>query len=120
MRSLILTVGICILLTTSLVGNVGGVGMYVPGKEECKCSSLVTSGTVPDTMNKLQGGPCALWLCRLIDRVTGEIKTILNQFGVTTSPHVEDPLAKRLATAGKGKVSRPVKSRRVRRPPSAM
>jgi hypothetical protein len=88
MRRFFLVVGIWVLLMSSVIGDAAAVGLYVVGKEECKCSPLVAAGILPDTWNKLKEATGWRFIAAVVDRVAVEIKTVLGQFGVQTDRFV--------------------------------
>jgi hypothetical protein len=115
MRTFSICVGVCLILATAFAGDAGAVGKYVVGKEACgPSSSLASPGIVPDTLNQLAEIPCWNWFSRAVDRLAGEIKAILAQFGVQTGHQWE---RKKVATSKRA--ARKAKKRRVKVPPKA-
>lgn len=86
MSRLIVSVMLYALLV-SMAGAVHAVGFVPQGKEKCNSSSLEAAGVVPDTLNKFKDTLVFLKLGSVVDRIAGEIKSILSQFGIQTKHH---------------------------------
>jgi hypothetical protein len=115
MRSLFLVLGMCIALGATLLGNAHAVGIYAVGKEKCPCTGLTAKGKIPDTLNQLTEIPVFGLFSAVVDRVAGEVKAILSQFGMKTS-HV---WAKRAAQKTREpRTIRVKKKRRIKLPPT--
>ncbi len=115
MRSLFLVLGMCIALGATLLGNAQAVGIYAVGKENCQCTGATAKGKIPDTLNQLTEIPVFGLFSAMVDRIAGEVKAILSQFGVKTS-HV---WAKRaVQKTRKPRTLRAKKKRRIKLPPA--
>ena len=86
MSRLIISVMLYLLLV-SMAGTVQAVGFAPAGKEKCNSSSLEAAGVVPDTLNRFKETLVFLKLGSVVDRIAGEIKSVLSQFGVQTTHH---------------------------------
>jgi len=119
MRSFFVATVICVCVAIALLGVAQAAGTYVAGKEEGDRSSLSAKGVIPDTLNKVSQAFAFGFIGRAIDRIAGEVKAILGQFGIETRPHVSTP---EMATA-KDIKSEPEKAapkkRRIKFPPRA-
>ncbi len=93
MRSLIVALAVCTMFLSALAGRAQAVGFNVVGKEDCKCSPLVARGIVPDTLNNLKEAFVFPSLFVVVERMAGEIKAIVSQFGVKPMAAVEPPIA---------------------------
>ncbi len=118
MRPVCRIFGICMLFAALVAGNAFAVGLHVPGKEVCRCSTAATTGATPDLFNELAQTPGLASLRSIVDRLAGEIKAILGQFGVE-SQHVwkrpESTVATEVVPA-KGTTEQPRKKRRLKFP----
>jgi hypothetical protein len=116
MHSFRCAVVIGVLLVTGLVGNAFAVGMSAVGREDCTCPELVTAGIIPDTLNRVT--LMAQWInpASVVDRISGEIKAILSQFGVETTHQPERPRIKPVARFADKKTRKARKWRRIRLP----
>jgi hypothetical protein len=112
MRSSFLVLGICIALGAMFLGNAHAVGIYAVGKEKCRCAGLTAQGKIPDTLNRLAEIPVFGLFSAVVDRVAGEVKAILNQWGMRTT-HV---WAKRTTPTPRPRTVRKKKKRRVKLP----
>ncbi|GEM_PF-2476055 len=83
---LVFKVTVCLLLV-SMAAAVQAVGVVPLGKERCKSSSLEAEGILPDTLNRFKETLVFLKLGSVVDRIAGEIKAVLSQFGVQTTHH---------------------------------
>jgi hypothetical protein len=92
MRSLVVALAVCTMFLSALAGRAQAVGFDVVGKEDCKCSPLVARGIVPDTLNKLKEAFVFPSLFVVVERMAGEIKAIVSQFGVKPMAALEPPL----------------------------
>lgn len=92
MRSLIVALAVCTMFLFFLAGRAQAVGFDVVGKEDCKCSPLVARGIVPDTLNKLKEAFVFPSLFVVVERMAGEIRAIVGQFGVKPMAAVQPPL----------------------------
>lgn len=92
MRLPAVTVVVCAIFLGALAEHAGAAGFYVVGKEDCKCSPLVARGIVPDTLNKLKEAFVFPSLVVVVERVAGEIKSIVSQFGVKPMASVAPPV----------------------------
>ena len=116
MHSFRCAVVIGVLLVTGMVGNAFAVGMSVPGREECKCPELVAAGIIPDTLNQLSFMAQLVNPGKVLDRISGEIKAILGQFGVEIPHQWESPKTKPVARIIEEKPRKTKKWRRVKLP----
>jgi hypothetical protein len=92
------------------------VGTSLGGPEECKCPELVAAGIIPDTLNQLAVMVQMVNPGAVIDKISGEIKAILGQFGVESTHQSERPKPKPVARFMEEKTSKTKKWRRVRLP----
>lgn len=116
MHSFRCAVVIGVLLVTGLVGNAFAVGMSAVGREECSCPELVAAGIIPDTLNRLTLMAQVVNPASVLDRISGEIKAILSQFGVETTHQKEMPKIKPVAKFLEKKARRARKWRRIKLP----
>lgn len=117
MRSLCACTILCCMVALACAGSSFAVGFYTPGKEECKSSPLQARGKVPDVLNQLADAVVFPSVIRALDKLAGEIKAILGQFGVRTSQHY--PLHE-VTPEPKTSAKKPQKPRRlkkIKRPP---
>ncbi len=135
MRSFVVAVVFSILALGTIWEPAGAVGFDVAGKEKCICSPMTARGIYPDTLNCLKEALILPRLGFIAERLAGEIKAILGQFGIQSAgdprgrvepakgiPGLKtdaDKKKKRLAESRKGKKSRE-KKRRVKLPPRAL
>ncbi len=66
-----------------IAGPSHAVGLYVVGKEECNCSSLVARGIIPDTLNKLKEAFLIPQLAGVLDKLAIEVQALLANAGPT-------------------------------------
>lgn len=85
MRSILFGLLTAALCASLLTGTASAVGVCVAGKEECKCSSLVARGIVPDALNKLTEIPVWAALSVVAEKVAVELRSMLAQFGTESS-----------------------------------
>ena len=97
MRSLLFSMLIAAVCVSLFTGAASAVGVYVAGKEECKCSPLVARGMVPDALNKLTEVPVWAALSAVVERVAVELRSMLGQFGTEASLRESEPEIKPLA-----------------------
>lgn len=138
MRSLVVALIACMLVVGALAQRSEAVGFQVVGKEECKCSPLVARGIVPDTLNKLKEAFVFPSLVVAVERVAGEFRAVVSQFGAgpmaAVEPEVPPPSVEKKTEVKKEPVRmKPVKEkkkksaekksttkRRIKQPPRAM
>ncbi len=119
MRSFFVATVICAFVATALLGSAQAAGTYVAGKEEGDRSSLSARGVIPDTLNKVSHAFPLAFIGRVIDRIAGEVKAILGQFGIQTRPHVSAPgIAPATGVKSEPEQAAP-KKRRIKFPPKA-
>jgi len=97
MRSILFVLLTAVLCVSLLTGTASAVGLYVAGKEECKCSTLVARGIVPDALNKLTEIPVWAALSVVAEKVAVELRSMLAQFGTESSLREAEPETKPLA-----------------------
>ncbi|MBM4328113.1 MAG: hypothetical protein FJ118_13235 [Deltaproteobacteria bacterium] len=123
MRSFLIVAAICVLLPLVLPMGAQAAGMIVVGKEECKCSPLVAQGVAPDTLNKLGHAFGFPSLFRAVDRIAGEVKNMLAQFGAATPAHAAEtpsvPPESVVKEKQEKKPKKPTTKRRIKVPPQA-
>jgi hypothetical protein len=105
-----------VLLVTGLVGNAFAVGTSVAGREECECPELVAAGIIPDALNQISLMAQLVNPARVLDRISGEIKAILGQFGVESTHRWESPKTKPVARFIEEKTRKTKKWRRIKLP----
>jgi hypothetical protein len=120
MHSFRCAVVIGVLLVTGLVGNAFAVGISAAGREECTCPELVAAGIVPDTLNRLTLMVQLVNPASVLDKISGEIKAILSQFGVEATHQRETPQIKPVAKFMEKKTRKAGKWRRIKLPPVRM
>ncbi|MEJ2718693.1 MAG: hypothetical protein P8182_16440 [Deltaproteobacteria bacterium] len=120
MHSFRCAVVIGVFLLTLLVGNALAVGVSSVGREECACPELVAAGVIPDTLNRVTRIVQFLNPASVVDRISGEIKAILGQFGVETIHRTERLRIKPVARFAEKKTRKTRKWRRVKLPPVRM
>jgi len=104
MRSVVITGVMVCLLAGAFVEDAKAVGYYVVGKEECRCSSLVQRGVVPDTVNKLQEAFVFPRVADYLEMLAMDMKGFFAQFGEAPAVQVaESAPAKEEPTAAKEK-----------------
>ena len=126
MRSFVVTMAVCALLATGFAANALAVGVYVAGKEDCKCSPLVAAGIVPDMLNTLAAMPFWRVLNGVAERLAAGVHAMLNQTGGAPTLAAAGPeTPPSIAPAEKKPVAKPkkatkkTKARKVKRPPTA-
>lgn len=121
MRSLCVCTLLCCIAAFACTDSTLAVGLYTPGKDELKSSTVENAGKVPDVLNKLAEALVFPSVFRALDKVAGEIKAILGQFGVKTSEHHPLPeLKPEPKPIAKAKVKKPRRFKKIKRPPRAM
>jgi len=80
MRSVVIIGAIVCLLAGAFVGSAEAVGYYVVGKEDCRCSSLVQRGVIPDTLNKFQEILAFPGLTAFMERLGSSMHGFVAQF----------------------------------------
>ncbi len=120
MRSLCACTLLCCMVALACANSTFAVGLYTPGKEPCKPGSIGSTGKVPDVLNQLTEAFVFPSVFRALDKLAGEIKAILGQFGVKTSRHhpVEDVIPEPKASAQKS--TKPRRIKKIKRPARAM
>ncbi len=119
MRALFVALTACLIMVVGFGESVWAVGSYTVGKEDCSCSPLTAKGIKPDTLNQLKESVDFPIVYRIIDRLAGEVKAILSQFGVKTIHKWEEAKAEPAPKPVKAEASKKPK-RRIKRPPMAM
>ena len=124
MRSFIVTMAVCALLATGFAANALAVGVYVAGKEDCKCSPLVAAGVIPDPLNTLASLPVWRVLNAVAERLAAGVQGLLNQTGAAPTLAAAEPEAPSasIAAAEKkpvAKSKKKKKARKIKRPPTA-
>jgi hypothetical protein len=90
-------------------------GHYSPGKDDGRCSRLVSRGVKPDLANTLSE---ALWVrtvAKAVDRIAIEVKSILWQLGVRSRCRLEEVPVTTDTRLSKAKASKSTKNKRARR-----
>jgi hypothetical protein len=98
------------------------VGLYVAGKDDCKCSPLVAAGIVPDSLNTLSELPIWSALRTIVERMAAEFRVVFGQVGAAPALAAVETEAKPTAKAEPEPVAKPKKEKKqkkVKRPPTA-
>jgi hypothetical protein len=117
MRSTLFCLAVVCALSAMMAGSVLAVGMVSVGEGKCDCPSLVAKGVVPDTINRLKETLVFMKLAPVLDRIAGEIKAMLGQFGA----RAKHEWAQKEVSPPKPKAKKPKKKKkkRVKVPPTA-
>jgi hypothetical protein len=90
MRSVVIIGVMVCLLAGAFAGSANAVGYYVVGKEDCRCSSLVQRGVVPDTVNKLQEAFVFPRVADWLESIGMDMRGFFAQFGEAPPVHVAE------------------------------
>ena len=120
MRSLCACTLLCCMVALACAGSAFAVGLYTPGKEECKPGTIGATGKVPDVVNQLADAFVFPSVFRALDKLAGEIKAILGQFGVKTSQHYPVAEVKPEPKISAQKPKKPRKFKKIKRPARAL
>ena len=120
MRSVCFCTLLCCVAVFACVEHAPAVGYSIPGKDECSPTGLEARGKVPDVLNRLADAFVFPSVFRALDKLAGEVKAVLGQFGVKTSHHypLRDTETKLKSRAKK--IKKPRRFKKVKRPPRAM
>jgi hypothetical protein len=108
------------MVALACAGSAFAVGLYNPGKEPCKPGTIGATGKVPDVMNQLAEAFVFPSVFRTLDKIAGEIKAILGQFGVKTSKHYPVAEVKYEPKTSVQKTKKPRKFKKINRPARAL
>jgi len=122
MRSFVFAMAVCVLLATGLAANALAVGVYVAGKEDCKCSPLVAAGIIPDPLNTLSAMPIWQTVTAVAVRIGAGVQALLNQSGAGPTLAAMAPEEPPVVQAEEKPLAKPkkaTKAKKVKRPPTA-